>query len=110
MKELSLRTRIDEREFVAELDRVVEALGDGNLQYKAMANEDAGFAFARLGNREQAESCFESSMDIYLHEWGSLAKYQWLAQKSAESMAWMNDAIVEKSVGPIGDVVCFQEK
>lgn len=64
------------------LREAIHACGhSGLVQYMAIAYERAGFVFAALNMFSKADIYFDHALEVYEHEWGSIAKYAWLRQQ-----------------------------
>lgn len=68
-------------------DVAIQMLAERNLlQFEALANEQAGFAFARIGCLMEAQRYFGRALHIYEDEWGATAKYNWLQIQQAKCL------------------------
>ena len=85
--ELALKKSTSDAQLESSYDAAIMALSDASKQYEGLANEHAGFAFARRSCRSKAESYFARAMQIYKDEWGSYAKYEQLQTKSFSALA-----------------------
>jgi hypothetical protein len=102
-EELSLKTN-SKRESV--MDRYREAIDVATLMgithHKALTHERAGFFLARSGMYDEAKSSFDISMNIYLLEWGSIADYESLRERSErvlKPLAKDRKNIVDRVIG-----------
>jgi hypothetical protein len=75
-------------------------MADCMLVYlEGLLNEKAGFDFlAKRGRVVDAQHCFRRAMDVYRDEWGSIAKYLWLRERSADALAELEaNALLERT-------------
>jgi tetratricopeptide (TPR) repeat protein len=81
-------------------DNAIEMLSESKqVQFEDLANEQAGFSFARRGRRSLSVKYFERALQIYKDEWGSLAKYNWLKERSTRALAGLQDDETSKLYG-----------
>ena len=76
---------------------------EGFPHFEGLANERAAFFQVKLGNRADAENYFARAMELYKYEWGSIAKYDWLKEKSAKALVKLD----EHETGVVGEIVGF---
>lgn len=69
------------------------------------AYEIAGFKMSELGNLDKAKQYFEQAMNIYLHNWGALAKYQWLREKSSMVLGVTKKSEPYKGAELVGEII-----
>jgi predicted ATPase len=84
LEELSLSASSgpDLQRYESALHEAVQACRDAGLvQHTAIAYERAGFMFAAHNDFPKAETYFDHALDLFKHEWGSIAKYSWLKRQ-----------------------------
>jgi predicted ATPase len=105
-EEMSARGKAKPDEVVAAYDRAIGAMAaTGWTNMKGLANERVGFYMVRVGDLDRASSYFDRAMYLYRHEWGALAKYEWLLEKSEQLLG---DCGESRSSWPTAVVGNFQ--
>jgi len=97
-EELAVRKSLVPTVVSAAYTKAIDVMKSADLVHlEAYANERAGFYHARLENRSAAETHFNRAMELYRFEWGSIAKYEWLAEKSQKALSRLDDASIMKN-------------
>eukprot|EP00545_Synedropsis_sp_CCMP1620_P013169 CAMPEP_0119021732 /NCGR_PEP_ID=MMETSP1176-20130426/26576_1 /TAXON_ID=265551 /ORGANISM="Synedropsis recta cf, Strain CCMP1620" /LENGTH=1129 /DNA_ID=CAMNT_0006976413 /DNA_START=58 /DNA_END=3447 /DNA_ORIENTATION=+ len=91
-EELSLSKSAKRDAVAAAYNGAIEVAANEDMAHlEGLANERAGFLFAKWGKRAQAERYFEEAMSVYRCKWGATAKYEWLQEKSDVALSMIND-------------------
>lgn len=106
-EELSTRKSSSHESIGVAYAKGIDAMATANVVHmEAFAHERAGFYYARHGSRSEAVDNFNRAMDLYLYEWGAIAKYEWLAEKSEKALGHLkNDTRSEEEV--VGGMIGF---
>ena len=83
-------------------------VSEGFPHTEAYARERAGFFHAKVGNREEAASCFRRALELYRDDWGAIARHDWLMEKSEVALRRMK--VTEKTRRIIDSIVNIREK
>ena len=90
-------------------NQAIKAFADAGLvNIEALANERAGFVFARkLKIRQLAVRYFDRALDIHQNDWGSIAKYEWLQHVSSKCLGALEQqgSIAEPDFGVVGETI-----
>ena len=105
-EEASVRKATDDATLIAIYKRGIEsAAKDGQFHVEGFLSERAGFALDRRKRRTEAEFYFQRALDLYRNEWGAVAKYQWLQQKSAKLLSVIPDTRESACTLPCGTFI-----
>lgn len=85
--EASQRKSTDEAALRSSYNRALDQLRESDyVHLEGLLCERAGFEFVKRGQRSDAECYFRKALNAYLHDWGSIAKYNWLREQSKEAI------------------------
>ena len=86
-EELSAKGKAKTSDVVAAYDRAIGDMAELTwVNWEGLANERVGFHLIRVGNLDQAKLYFDRAMELYRYEWGAIAKYEWLREKSEQAL------------------------
>ena len=87
-EELAANRKSKTSDVVFKYDQAISAMAELNWSnWEGLANERVGFHLVRADNFDQAKLYFDRAMELYRYEWGAIAKYEWLREKSEEALS-----------------------
>lgn len=103
--EMTIKRKIDKQQLIDGFENAISHLSEkGNLCLEGLLVEQAGFDLAKRGHRTESRIYIDRALDIYQFKWCSVAKHEWLTERSARSYAQTEGSLSPSQIGSV--IIC----